>query len=197
MIIRKRKLKISDSHTQEQLVRINKKYEKREKNREARALKAAQVERAIEKELLNRLKVGTFYKNIYNLDKKEFEEKLDEQEVPDQAQYEMEEELENEELDEDEDDSLLGDNLIDDEINDDERRMLEMAEAKDDVDLQDIENIAEKIGVGKKRQKQVKIALEDEIELEFEREDLQKGSALRETKKRKTQKSSSSKKIDW
>jgi len=63
----------------------------------------------------------------------------------------MEEELENEELDEDEDDSLLGDNLIDDEINDDERRMLEMAEAKDDVDLQDIENIAEKIGVGKKR----------------------------------------------
>jgi len=43
----------------------------------------------------------------------------------------------------------------------------------------------------------VKIALEDEIELEFEREDLQKGSALRETKKRKTQKSSSSKKIDW
>jgi len=68
MIIRKRKLKISSSHTQESLVRINKKYEKRESNREAAALKAAQVERAIEKELLNRLKVGTFYKNIYNLD---------------------------------------------------------------------------------------------------------------------------------
>jgi hypothetical protein len=46
-------------------------------------LKAAQVERAIEKELLNRLKVGTFYKNIYNLDKKEFDEKLNEMEVPD------------------------------------------------------------------------------------------------------------------
>ena len=61
-------MKISDSHTQEQLVRINKKYEKRETNREGRALKAAQVERAIEKELLSRLKVGTFYKGIYNLD---------------------------------------------------------------------------------------------------------------------------------
>ena len=71
-------MKISASHTQEHLVRINKKYEKRETNREARALKAAQVERAIEKELLNRLKVGTFYKNIYNLDQKEFEDKLEE-----------------------------------------------------------------------------------------------------------------------
>jgi protein MAK16 len=76
-------LKISSNHTQEVQVRINKKYEKREKNREASALKAAQVERAIEKELLNRLKVGTFYKNIYNLDKKEFDEKLNEMEVPD------------------------------------------------------------------------------------------------------------------
>ena len=83
MIIRKRKLKISDSHTQETLVRINKKYEKREKNREAAAEKAAQLERAIEKELLNRLKVGTFYKNIYNLDQKDFNEKLDENEVED------------------------------------------------------------------------------------------------------------------
>ena len=74
MIIRQRKLKISDNHTQEQLVPIKKKYEKREANREARALKAAQVERAIEKELLSRLKVGTFYKDIYNLDRKDFEE---------------------------------------------------------------------------------------------------------------------------
>ena len=84
MIIRKRKLRISDSHTQESLVRINKKYEKRETNREASALKAAQVERAIEKELLNRLKVGTFYKDIYNLDKKDFEDQLEKEEVDDQ-----------------------------------------------------------------------------------------------------------------
>jgi hypothetical protein len=41
MIIRKRKLKISAMHTQEKLVTINKKYEKRELNREKSAEKAA------------------------------------------------------------------------------------------------------------------------------------------------------------
>ena len=63
--------------------KVHKKYEKRETNREASALKAAQVERAIEKELLNRLKVGTFYKDIYNLDKKDFEDQLNAEEVDD------------------------------------------------------------------------------------------------------------------
>ena len=80
------------------------------------------------------MKVGTFYKNIYNLDKKEFEEKLDENEVPDQPQYEIDMELENEDVDEEEDDSLMGDNVME-ELNEDEKRMLEMAEAEDDVDL--------------------------------------------------------------
>ena len=68
MIIRKRKLKISAMHTQEKMVVINKKYEKREANREKAAERAAKVELAIEKELLQRLKAGTFYKDIYNID---------------------------------------------------------------------------------------------------------------------------------
>lgn len=60
-------------------MRINKKYEKRETNREANALKAAQVERAIEKELLARLKMetGIYYKDaeknpIYNFHQQSF-----------------------------------------------------------------------------------------------------------------------------
>jgi len=44
-----------------------------------------------------------------------------------------------------------------------------MAEAEDDDDLNDIENIAAKIG---KKRKPVKIAMEDEMELEYEREDI-------------------------
>ena len=160
MIIRKRKLKISDSNTQETLVRINKKYEKREANREAAALKAAQVERAIEKELLNRLKVGTFYKDIYNLDQKDFNEKLDENEVEDMTQYEIAEE--DEELSE-EDDSEIGGDL---EIDDEERAMLEMAEVDDIEDFGvDQQEIAQ---IGKKRKKPVKIQFEQELEYEFD-----------------------------
>jgi len=41
MIVRQRKLKISGMHTQEKMVTINKKYEKREVNREKAAEKAA------------------------------------------------------------------------------------------------------------------------------------------------------------
>ena len=50
--------------------------------------------------------------------------------------------------------------------------MLELAEAEDDDDLDDIENIDQKI-LGKRKKPPVKIALEDdqELELEYEMED--------------------------
>ena len=80
---------------------INKKYEKREAAREKGAEKAAQVERAIEKELLQRLKSGTFYpKEIYNLDAKQFEKHLDEEEVEEAEQYDIDEEADEEAEDE-------------------------------------------------------------------------------------------------
>jgi len=66
MLVRKRKLKVSAMHTQETFEVINKRYEKRETKREAKALIAAKLDTAIEKELLNRLQAGT-YKDIYNL----------------------------------------------------------------------------------------------------------------------------------
>jgi hypothetical protein len=104
------------------------------------------------------LKVGTFYKDIYNLDQKDFEKGLDEVEVSERDEYEMDEM-------EEEDDSELGGDL---EITEEERRMLEIGEAEDN-DSDDIEELANKI-TGIKR-KPVQIKMEDELEIEYERED--------------------------
>lgn len=110
------------------------------------------MERAIEKELRNRLSVGTFYKNIYNLDKKDFEEKLDEAEIDD-PQFE---EDADEDLDEDEDDSALAE---------EERRL-------DEEEADEIEELEEKTALGPRRRPVTikKERAEPEIEYEIEEE---------------------------
>jgi len=58
--------------------RVQKKVERRERSREARAEKVALIENKIKKELLERLKQGT-YGEIYNFDEKVFSAVLDEE----------------------------------------------------------------------------------------------------------------------
>ena len=139
MLIRQRKLKVSGMHTQEEIVSINKRYEKRETKREAKALIAAKLETAIEKELLSRLQKGT-YKDIYNLEQTEFEQALDEEEVG--------EHFEGQVSSEEEDDQSYGsdfddlseegeDELEEDIISESEMDRLEAQEKRDKEDLEE------------------------------------------------------------
>jgi len=79
-LIRMRKLRQS---LRPQVIGINKKVERREVVREREALAAAQIEKQIKKELLERLAQNT-YGEIYNFAPEAFEQVLDEQTQPDE-----------------------------------------------------------------------------------------------------------------
>lgn len=64
----------------DELAKMGCRTEKRDARREAKALTAAKLETSIEKELLNRLKQGT-YGDIYNFDQKAYEKVLQDVEV--------------------------------------------------------------------------------------------------------------------
>lgn len=90
MLQRMRKLKLK---SKERFSVIKQKAERRDKVRMEKAETVARVERAIEKELLDRLKLGTYgelYEDLVNLNKNAFEEHLANENAEDNVIAELE-----------------------------------------------------------------------------------------------------------
>ncbi|KAL6452256.1 MAK16 Protein MAK16 [Candida maltosa Xu316] len=163
--ITERRLALQDD--ERQYVGVKNKVKRREQNRERKALAAAKIEKAIEKELLERLKSGAYGDKPLNVNPEMWNKILAKQGEEDEEE-EFDSEDEEEESDEEEEEGEI--EYVEDE---DEDEMMDMedlekylddssddSESESDSDSEDEDE--EKAKPAKKKRKRVEIEIEEE-----------------------------------